>query len=139
MTLYHYIAGEGVIWYILPQFIGLFTDKDGAISEQELGKMMEQLGQPMSSVELKEFIDEIDIDGNGTIEFNEFLEMMVKKNPNAVDFEEKQQDDDIAIAFKVSLSISYNPKKRIRTNTPKLKLQFQSRLDFRAWEETSGL
>ena len=26
----------------------LFADKDGAIGEEELGKMMEQLGQPMS-------------------------------------------------------------------------------------------
>ncbi|XP_075260896.1 uncharacterized protein LOC142352280 [Convolutriloba macropyga] len=75
-------------------------DGDGAISEEELGKMMAQLGQPMSSQELKEFIEEIDIDGNGMVEFNEFLEMMVKKNPSAIDGKDDRTDD-IAIAFKV--------------------------------------
>ncbi|XP_063718887.1 calmodulin-A-like [Symsagittifera roscoffensis] len=76
-------------------------DKDGAIGEDELGKMMAQLGQPMSSQDLKEFIEEIDIDGNGSIEFNEFLEMMIKKNPSALDGKEKNANDDISIAFKV--------------------------------------
>ena len=61
---------------------------------------MAQLGQPMSSQELKEFIEEIDIDGNGMVEFNEFLEMMVKKNPSAIDGKDDRTDD-IAIAFKV--------------------------------------
>ena len=62
--------------------------------------MMAQLGQPMSSQDLKEFIEEIDIDGNGSIEFNEFLEMMIKKNPSALDGKEKNANDDISIAFK---------------------------------------
>ena len=65
--------------------------------------MMAEMGQPMSSQELKEFIEEIDIDGNGSIEFNEFLEMMVKKNPEAVHgASERNRADDVAIAFKVT-------------------------------------
>ena len=37
------------------------------------------LGQAPSEAELKELIREYDADGNGTLDFNEFLELMAKK------------------------------------------------------------
>ena len=45
---------------------------------------MRSLGQNPTEAELQDMINEIDEDGNGTVEFNEFLVMMVKKSdPNA--------------------------------------------------------
>ena len=40
---------------------------------------MMSLGQAPSEAELRELINEYDSDGNGTLDFNEFLELMAKK------------------------------------------------------------
>ncbi|MGH0181291.1 UNVERIFIED_CONTAM: hypothetical protein FKN15_006520 [Acipenser sinensis] len=51
--------------------------EDGCISTKELGKVMRMLGQSPTPEELQEMIDEVDEDGNGTVDFDEFLVMMV--------------------------------------------------------------
>ena len=70
-------------------------DRDGAINNKELGTVMRILGQNPSEEELKQMIKEIDLDGNGVIDFNEFLYLMVKKM-NGNDTEEELLE-----AFKV--------------------------------------
>ena len=71
-------------------------DGDGCISTEELGTVMRSLGQNPTEAELQDMINEIDEDGNGTVEFNEFLVMMVKKSdPNA----DKEQE--LKEAFRV--------------------------------------
>jgi len=59
-------------------FSDFFSSGDGMISTAELGQVMRDLGENPSEEELKAYIDEVDTDGNGTIEFDEFLEMMQK-------------------------------------------------------------
>merc|ERR1712088_1267862 len=54
-------------------------DGDGTISTKELGTVMNSLGQKPTSAELEAMIKEIDTDGNGEIDFDEFLAMMAKK------------------------------------------------------------
>ena len=46
---------------------------------QELATVMRSLGQNPTEAELQDMINEVDIDGSGSIEFNEFLMMMSKK------------------------------------------------------------
>ena len=46
---------------------------------QELATVMRSLGQNPTEAELQDMINEVDVDGNGTIEFDEFLAMMSKK------------------------------------------------------------
>ena len=46
---------------------------------QELGTVMRSLGQNPKEQELTDMINEIDEDGNGTVDFEEFLVMMAKK------------------------------------------------------------
>ena len=70
-------------------------DRDGAINNKELGTVMRNLGQNPSEEELKQMINEIDLDKNGVIDFNEFLYLMVKKM-NGNDTEEELLE-----AFKV--------------------------------------
>jgi calmodulin len=55
-------------------------DGDGAISSKELGVAMRSLGQNPTEQELLDMVNEIDIDGSGTIDFPEFCQMMKRMN-----------------------------------------------------------
>ncbi|KAF9876088.1 calmodulin [Colletotrichum karsti] len=56
-------------------------DKDGTgdITAQELGEVMRSLGLNPSDTELTDMVNEVDADNNGTIDFNEFLNLMAQK------------------------------------------------------------
>nr|DBA27807.1 TPA: hypothetical protein GDO54_008264 [Pyxicephalus adspersus] len=55
------------------------TDGGGDISTKELGTVMRMLGQNPTKEELDAIIEEVDEDGSGTIDFEEFLVMMVRQ------------------------------------------------------------
>ena len=54
-------------------------DGSGSITSTELGDVMKSLGQKPSEQELNNIVSEIDVDGNGEIDFPEFLTMMLRK------------------------------------------------------------
>ena len=54
-------------------------DHSGTISPDELLGVLRAMGQNPTEDELLNLVLEVDIDGNGTIEFGEFLSMMQKK------------------------------------------------------------
>lgn len=54
-------------------------DGDGAITLDELGTVMRNLGQFPTDEELKMMMDETDTDGNGVIDFSEFLTMVQRQ------------------------------------------------------------
>merc|ERR1712156_285363 len=61
----------------LRQAFDLFdTDKDGTINLKELTNIMKSLGRDPSEEEIKDMINNIDLDGNQVVDFNEFLLMM---------------------------------------------------------------
>ena len=51
----------------------------GCISREELADVIHQLGLNLTEVDLLDMIREVDIDGNGTIEFHEFISPMARK------------------------------------------------------------
>ncbi|NWZ99285.1 TNNC2 protein, partial [Spelaeornis formosus] len=55
------------------------ADGGGDISTKELGTVMRMLGQNPTKEELDAIIEEVDEDGSGTIDFEEFLVMMVRQ------------------------------------------------------------
>ncbi|XP_070537501.1 uncharacterized protein [Ptychodera flava] len=68
---------------------------DGRIESSELGIVMRSLGLNPSDAELQDMITEIDSDGNGTVEFPEFIAMMLRKKG------ECDPENDLREAFKV--------------------------------------
>lgn len=80
-------------------------DGDGTITASEIGTVMRSLGHNPSERELHDMINEIDKDRNGTIDFDEFLEMMTRNSAlnktgskgGAVD----EEEEELLQAFKV--------------------------------------
>merc|ERR1712093_348829 len=70
------------------------ADNSGAIDVRELKAAMRALGFEVKK-EVKKMINDIDNDGNGSIEFQEFLEMMTGK------MGEKDTREDIEKVFKL--------------------------------------
>ena len=54
-------------------------DGDGTISTKELGTVMRTLGQNPTDAEIEQMIKEVDLDGNGEVDFDEFCGLMKKK------------------------------------------------------------
>merc|ERR1712072_179090 len=70
-------------------------DQSGAIDVRELKAAMRALGFEVKNEELKKMVSDVENDGNGTIEFAEFLEMMTGK------MGEKDSREDIEKVFKL--------------------------------------
>ncbi|KAL6971691.1 myosin I light chain Cam2 [Sarracenia purpurea var. burkii] len=70
-------------------------DGDGCITIEELATVIRSLDQNPSEKELQDMISEVDADGNGTIEFPEFLTLMANK------MKETDAEEELKEAFKV--------------------------------------
>jgi len=70
-------------------------DKDGSITTKELGDVMRALGANPTNTELQEMIAEVDKDNSGKIEFNEFLDLFVRK------MKDPDTEEDLIEAFKI--------------------------------------
>uniref|UniRef100_A0A0K0CZI4 Calmodulin n=1 Tax=Angiostrongylus cantonensis TaxID=6313 RepID=A0A0K0CZI4_ANGCA len=78
-------------------------DGNGSISSKELGVAMRSLGQNPTEQELLDMVNEVDIDGSGTIDFPEFCQMMKRMNKarkRALPFQENDSEM-IREAFRV--------------------------------------
>merc|ERR1711971_828863 len=71
------------------------SDASGMIDVRELKAAMRALGFEVKNEELKKMVTDIDNDGNGTIGFTEFLQMMTGK------MGEKDTREDIEKVFKL--------------------------------------
>ena len=76
-------------------FLIFDTDGSNAISTSELGQVMKSLGQNPTDAELRELINEYDADGNGTLDFAEFLQLMTRK------MKQIDTEEELVEAFKV--------------------------------------
>ncbi|PKU63018.1 Calmodulin [Dendrobium catenatum] len=65
------------------------------ITTKELGTVMRSLGQNPTEAELQDMINEVDADGNGTIDFPEFLNLMARK------MKDTDSEEELREAFRV--------------------------------------
>lgn len=66
-------------------------DGDGTIDTKELGAVMRSLGQFPDMEEIEEMVDEADEDGSGSINFQEFVGLMLKRQEGGQTREEIKQ------------------------------------------------
>jgi calmodulin len=66
-------------------------DSDGQINTNELNVIMKSLGQSVNEKQLEEIINEIDADGSGSMDFNEFIFLIIKKMKD-LDLEEEMKE-----------------------------------------------
>lgn len=60
-------------------FYSFDEDGEGTIGRSELGDLLEALGENLTANEVDEMLAEVDEDGSGQVDFDEFLSMMQKK------------------------------------------------------------
>jgi calmodulin len=70
-------------------------DKDGSITAKELAMVMRSLNQEPNDSDLEEMINDVDENGNGKIEFDEFVNLMHRRN------KETDTEEEVINAFKV--------------------------------------
>merc|ERR1712151_140585 len=70
-------------------------DGDGTITTKELGTVMRSLGQNPTEAELQDMVNEVDADGNGTLDFPEFLSLQARK------MKDTDTEEELIEAFKV--------------------------------------
>lgn len=70
-------------------------DGDGSCDTTELETVMRALGQNLTDTELQDMIREVDEDESGSIDFEEFLQLMAKK------LHDSDSEEEIKEAFKV--------------------------------------
>ena len=85
------LDAELVLYY--RQAFNLMGQGRGVITGEELGLVMKTLGKTATVKELGDMINMVDLDGNGHIDFNEFLELMTKN------FENKDAENELQQAF----------------------------------------
>jgi len=79
------------------QFMEFDMDNSGDIDFEELKLMLEKIGQPKTHLECKKMIKEIDKTNSGTINYREFLDMMLGSKNSVLRlilvFEEKAKQE----------------------------------------------
>ena len=62
------------------QYMAIFrmidVSGDGSLQPQELKRAQEKLGDKVTDAEIEDIVDEIDEDGNRTVDFKEFLQLV---------------------------------------------------------------
>ncbi|KAM0870215.1 hypothetical protein ACQ4PT_040160 [Festuca glaucescens] len=75
-------------------------DGDGRITAEELSTVVRSLGQSPTPEELRDMVRDVDADGNGTIEFAEFL-ALVSRQQEAARADAGSADEELREAFGV--------------------------------------
>jgi calmodulin len=73
------------------------------VTTQEIGNVLRNLGQYPSEKELNDMLDSIDIDGDGTFSFEEFVQLMYNMG-NLSEISEEEEDKELKDAFRVKLT-----------------------------------
>ena len=74
-------------------------DKNGSIDASELTNVIRSIGQSPPEAQVRQLIQEVDRDGDGRIQFNEFLDIMTNKI--GLQSQPSQTTDDVLRSFRI--------------------------------------
>mmetsp|Transcript_127551 Transcript_127551/g.271950 ORF Transcript_127551/g.271950 Transcript_127551/m.271950 type:complete len:453 (+) Transcript_127551:54-1412(+) len=97
---------------LLDAFSRFDMDGDGVISESELQAMFKKLGKPLTRQQLREVLREVDEDGNGNLDFEEFLVLEIKLSrmrPRADLINYRDYIDERSLRQLEQLFVQYDP------------------------------
>lgn len=96
-SLFGKLLSTNTLFVSLLKFICILDrDGDGTITTNELYTVMKALGLNPTEEDLRDMIKEVDSDGNGTVEFPEFCQLLAQKFVG-----NHSEEDEIMEAFKV--------------------------------------
>lgn len=85
----------------MKQAFRLFDRGDnGEITTEEIGSVLRKLGLFPTEQELQQILNDIDIDGDGTFSFEEFVQLMFNMG-SLTEISAEQEDRELKAAFKV--------------------------------------
>ena len=84
---------KACLWSSFPTDLKIFSLQFALL--RNVGTVMRSLGQNPTEAELQDMINEVDADGNGTIDFPEFLNLMARK------MKDTDSEEELHEAFKV--------------------------------------
>ncbi|XP_038890963.1 calmodulin-like protein 8 [Benincasa hispida] len=89
------MSEEQIISEFQEAFCLLDKDGDGCITIEELATAIRSLHHNPTEEELQMMMNEVDVNGNGSIEFGEFFNLMAKK------MKENEAEEELSEAFKL--------------------------------------
>jgi calmodulin len=85
----------------LKQAFRLFDrEEHGIITTEEIGSVLRKLGLFPTELELQQILNDIDIDGDGTFSFDEFVQLMFNMG-SLTQVSAEQEDKELKAAFQV--------------------------------------
>lgn len=76
------------VGYFRELFLAIDKENDGMVTFRELSDVVEALGTECTSLEVHEMVNAADLDGNGSLEFSEFVEVLAQKLMEEANVEE---------------------------------------------------
>lgn len=78
-------------------------DKNGSISAKEVKQVLKALGQKPTTEEVKDIVNELDVNQDGSIQFEEFMTSMVRRNSIAdpTGSTKNEDDENLRAAFNI--------------------------------------
>lgn len=79
-------------------------DNNGSISASEVKSVLHALGQNPTAAEVSDVVNELDVNQDGCIQFEEFIASMVRRNSsvaNCAESKSKDENDNLRAAFEV--------------------------------------
>ncbi|KAG3060010.1 hypothetical protein PC122_g20109 [Phytophthora cactorum] len=86
-------AGSKQGWKLDEVFRSMDDDKDGEIDAVELKEALLEMGLPLTDAQIRCLADEYDVDGDGKIQYNEFLSLFASSDKKRAEIKKKKGDN----------------------------------------------